>query len=395
MNKDPALSIGLIVKNEAKNIERCLSALSPILKKINSEIVIVDTGSTDNTVEIAKQFTEKIYHFQWDNDFSAARNYGLSKCNPKAQWFMYLDADEVLDENVDSITDFILDESNLKEYKSARLILKNYADLACQVYTESRNLRIVNMTIETNGQRPKFIGRVHEGFPLLEPCKQLSQIVHHYGYIAEEDKNGVNKIQEKHRRNMKVLKSLYESDKEDLRILAHIFYSCESNEKERYLTEWYEAAQKNVKDIYALPVYVPLIQTLNDGGCSNDALFYAEEYLNKYADENLTTLSVVALTVCALSSLNQYQLACDFYENYFELYNLFLEGRLSDSELNTCIVFFGTTETDYLGMKLLDITNLLKLNEESKANQRYKEIDSKKVPQMLLPLYLELGEKFK
>lgn len=57
------LSIGMIVKNEEKYLERCLTALKPTLENVDSELIIADTGSTDNTVEIAKRFTDKVYYF--------------------------------------------------------------------------------------------------------------------------------------------------------------------------------------------------------------------------------------------------------------------------------------------------------------------------------------------
>ncbi len=86
----PTLSLCMIVKNEEKHLARCLSSV----KDVADEIVIVDTGSTDKTIEIAESFSAKIFHFDWVNDFSAARNFALSKCT--GDWILYLDADEEL-----------------------------------------------------------------------------------------------------------------------------------------------------------------------------------------------------------------------------------------------------------------------------------------------------------
>ncbi len=87
------LTLSMIVKNEEQYLEGCLESV----KNIVDEIVIVDTGSTDNTLEIAKKYNSKIYHFDWVNDFSAARNFALSKST--GEWILYLDADERLSEN--------------------------------------------------------------------------------------------------------------------------------------------------------------------------------------------------------------------------------------------------------------------------------------------------------
>ncbi len=86
------ISVCMIVKNEEKNLAGCLDCL----KRIADEIVIVDTGSTDRTKEIAKQYTNKIYDFEWINDFSAARNFAFSKAT--MDYIYSADADERMDE---------------------------------------------------------------------------------------------------------------------------------------------------------------------------------------------------------------------------------------------------------------------------------------------------------
>ncbi len=82
------ISVCIITKNEEKNLDRCLSCI----KDYPFEIIVADTGSTDNTVEIAKKYTDKVYHFDWINDFSAARNFSISKATN--DWILVLDADE-------------------------------------------------------------------------------------------------------------------------------------------------------------------------------------------------------------------------------------------------------------------------------------------------------------
>nr|AIA88056.1 Glycos_transf_2 [uncultured Acetohalobium sp.] len=76
-------------------MERCLTAVRPILDEIPSELIIADTGSTDRTLEISKQFTDKVFHFEWCNDFSAARNAVLKRAQGK--WFLSLDGDEIFE----------------------------------------------------------------------------------------------------------------------------------------------------------------------------------------------------------------------------------------------------------------------------------------------------------
>lgn len=86
------ISLCMIVKNEEKTLARCLDSLSDLM----DEIIIVDTGSTDATKEIASKYTRLIYDYSWDNDFSAARNYSFSKAT--MEYIYAPDADEMLDE---------------------------------------------------------------------------------------------------------------------------------------------------------------------------------------------------------------------------------------------------------------------------------------------------------
>ena len=86
------VSLCMIVKNEEGVLARCLGSAAPAV----DEIVIVDTGSTDRTKEIARQFTNRIYDFAWVDDFSAARNFSFSKAT--MDYYFWLDADDVLEE---------------------------------------------------------------------------------------------------------------------------------------------------------------------------------------------------------------------------------------------------------------------------------------------------------
>lgn len=92
------LTACLIVKNEKDHIRDVLSSLVGV-----DEIVVVDTGSTDNTVELAMAFTDKVFtDYEWNDDFAEARNHALSKCT--GDWVLSIDGDEVLEEGgVDKI----------------------------------------------------------------------------------------------------------------------------------------------------------------------------------------------------------------------------------------------------------------------------------------------------
>lgn len=87
------ISVCIIAKNEENYIGECLRRLSPY----DWEIVVVDTGSTDRTVEIARTYTPNIYRFDWINDFSAAKNFSVSKASN--DYILSVDCDEYLENN--------------------------------------------------------------------------------------------------------------------------------------------------------------------------------------------------------------------------------------------------------------------------------------------------------
>lgn len=110
------LSICIITKNEQQNIARCLESLKPY----DVEIVVVDTGSTDNTKQIAARYTDKLYNFVWCDDFAAAKNFAVSKAtNP---YVLVLDSDEYIEE-----FDTLTLEQLLQEHpeKVGRIKLRN------------------------------------------------------------------------------------------------------------------------------------------------------------------------------------------------------------------------------------------------------------------------------
>lgn len=89
------ISVCIIAKNEEKHIKKCLAAIrSHTAESVNLEIIIVDTGSTDKTKEIATEYADKILDFEWINDFSVARNFSISQAS--YDHILILDCDEVI-----------------------------------------------------------------------------------------------------------------------------------------------------------------------------------------------------------------------------------------------------------------------------------------------------------
>lgn len=125
-------SLCMIVKNEEQVLKRCLDSIYDLV----DEIIIVDTGSTDSTKEIAKRYTDKIYDFEWINDFSAARNYAFSKCT--MDYIYVADADEYLDD--DNRFQFkVLKENIYPEIEIVQMMYKTIShDTVLNIYKEYR-----------------------------------------------------------------------------------------------------------------------------------------------------------------------------------------------------------------------------------------------------------------
>ncbi|MDU5110470.1 MAG: glycosyltransferase family 2 protein, partial [Clostridium sp.] len=172
------LSIGMMVKNEEKYLDKCLASLQPILENIESELIIVDTGSEDKTVEIANKYTDKVYFHKWNNNFSEMRNKVLEYCS--GEWFLCIDGDEVL-ENCNDIISFFKDGCYLK-FNAATIYGKNVVD----ENNLNRTSTVETLRLFKNETGFKYIGSVHNQPTWKEPVKKLNSLLLHYGYLATD-----------------------------------------------------------------------------------------------------------------------------------------------------------------------------------------------------------------
>lgn len=141
----------MIVKNESKFLARCLDCI----KQFSDEIVIIDTGSTDNTIEIASQYTNCIYSFDWIDDFAAARNYSFSKATKD---YIYIaDADEVID-----IT-------NIQKIQQLKQVLLPEIEIVEMYY--ANQLQFSTTYNYDKEYRPKLVKRLRS-FTWIEPIHE-------------------------------------------------------------------------------------------------------------------------------------------------------------------------------------------------------------------------------
>ncbi|MCL1986792.1 MAG: glycosyltransferase [Firmicutes bacterium] len=177
------LTIGMIMKNEERFLRDCLTAIKPILDNVDSELIIHDTGSTDNSIAIAKEFTNNVFEIEWRNDFAWARQQGFERA--KGEWFFKLDADEIF-EDVQDIVDFF-NSGEYKNYGTATVKRTEEPNIQ-NSQTIAKHLRIFKII-----ENMQWHNEIHEYLaPYTEPTKHLNVILLHYGnttnVVLEKDK---------------------------------------------------------------------------------------------------------------------------------------------------------------------------------------------------------------
>lgn len=186
------ISLCLIVKNEEKVLSRCLENAA----RFADEIIIVDTGSTDKTKEIAKRFTDKVFDFVWINDFSAARNFAFAKAEMDYQ--MWLDADDVIP------------EQSVNEINELKKTLDNDVEIVTMKYVlsfDQNNNPAFHSTRERLFKKSKnyqWIDPVHECIPLVGNIQYTDIEIWH-----QKEKTDILST-----RNIDIYKALEESGKE-------------------------------------------------------------------------------------------------------------------------------------------------------------------------------------
>lgn len=209
LSKEKLLTIGIVTKNQSEKLERCLKSLVPIREAIDCEIIVTDTGSTDNTLEIAGIYADKIIRFDWNNDFAAARNTGVEAA--KGLWFMWIDSDEWI-ENPEGIIDFFAN-GKYKKYASASINFRDYFDKERSIYRDNTLFRMTLLF-----SKCRFEGEIHETVPISKAIINLNSRICHDGYVFNNDEER----SAKYKRNIDALMNVYQKDKANLKTIYYL-----------------------------------------------------------------------------------------------------------------------------------------------------------------------------
>jgi len=230
------LSQCMIVKNEEKNIEKALSWA----KGIVFEQIVVDTGSTDRTVEIAKSMGAKVYHFKWIDDFSAARNYAIKQAT--GNWIVFLDADEFF-----PVTDARKLIASLKLIQSDPVARDKYHALGCKMINIDVNGKATNTynltRVFQNNRSIYYHGRIHEELSVgSENTIWDTDITFFHEGDPIERKDAGNS-----ERNIKMLRAELSLKPGDLNLKAYLANSLIASGDEKNLNEAEKLFSETIK----------------------------------------------------------------------------------------------------------------------------------------------------
>ena len=270
------ISLCLIVKNEEKDLARCINSL----KGCYDELIIADTGSTDKTVEIAKKLGARVEHFDWIDDFGAARNFSFSFAT--GDWIMWVDADDILQEG--QAEDFRRIVHSYDDNPNVTSINFQYIYSHESTGTgEIPNFKYHRCRVIKKGTA-KWVARIHE-YLAIDQSKSINdhEIVFHH--FRDEGKGTQNTA-----RNLRILQKVVDgaSVEEKPRYLFYYGKEC------MYNGLW-DDAMKAFKEYIPLSSWLPekhramyeLGVCYNNLGDEENAKRYAFEAINldkNYAD---------------------------------------------------------------------------------------------------------------
>jgi tetratricopeptide (TPR) repeat protein len=267
----PLLSAALIVRDEARFIGDCLSSIAGVV----DEIVVVDTGSSDETPEIARRFGSRVVNHPWREDFAEARNVSLElACG---DWILYIDADERLRDPDRSAVEALLRDADEVAF---RVLLRPMVNTTA--YREYRLWR--------NDPRIRFEGIIHERIvPAIHrvanedrrPIGDCDLLLEHAGYEGSQA--------HKHLRNLPLLRAELPHDPENLfkhHHLARVLQGLgQAEEAAAVLTGAAEVARRRPGDPLGALVFIDLVRACRDQG--EDITELLGEARGRYPDNKL------------------------------------------------------------------------------------------------------------
>lgn len=325
------LTISLLVSDRIETLGRCLHSIEPLLRELDSELILVFTGKDERVRKLAESYTPQVIPFTWCDDFAKARNVGIE--HAKGEWFLFLDDDEWFDDVTEILQFFKSGE--YRKYGSALYVTRNYTDWEGKGYIDFDVGRMCRLTPET-----KFIFPIHENLnPFPEPHKKLSCFVHHFGYVKNKKRG---EAKPKNSRNIPLLLKRLEEEPDSPPCLAQLAMEYDSvKEYEKaieYCRQGLEASERqNGKEIFGTEIWMqcnlPRMQKLN--GDARGAVKTAEDFLASPRTLELAHAYQCANLVALCFDLEEYQKGMKYVQE-FHRDLLFLRNHAEKAALQGC-----------------------------------------------------------
>ncbi|MCR4657049.1 MAG: glycosyltransferase [Lachnospiraceae bacterium] len=267
------VSLCMIVKDEEAVLKRCLDSLRDLM----DEIVIVDTGSSDRTKEIAREYTDLVFDFEWVNDFSKARNYAFSKAT--CDYIYSADADEVLD------------EENRKRFRILKNNLTPEIEIVQMYYcNQLENGSVYNFDREL---RAKLFKRVRT-FTWIEP---VHETIREKPLVFDSDIEIIHRPEGLHSgRDIGIFEGLVERG---------------------------ERLSERLAGMYARELFI---------AGSDEELYKAEKYFTEIAEADSTDASALKEAICVIV------LSCFRRGDYLKMYRYALKEAAMEPASEVCFI---------------------------------------------------------
>ncbi|MCF6149105.1 MAG: glycosyltransferase [Candidatus Kuenenia sp.] len=314
------ISACLIVKNEEKFLPNCLKSL----KTAVDEIVVVDTGSTDNTVNIAKEFGAKVHFYSWNNNYSDARNYAISHATK--DWILMIDADEELvQDDIPALRQSISNDG--------------YSGVIIAIYSKVKSgMHKFYYTRVFRRGKAHYEGIIHEQV-VIDGEKFPTEIrLYHYGYDLDE-----NTMRRKWQRTTQLLKKQIELNENDSFAWLNLIRNCCTQQLFREGIDVGKEALKRIAPEANLHHFIMILYEIADCylniGNTAEAKKICHSALSKLSETNLTpeNIDVVYTLACVYLKEGDCNKAIEYFKRFLTLRQWYLKN------INDCLM------TDTLG----------------------------------------------
>jgi glycosyltransferase involved in cell wall biosynthesis len=313
VTKGQTISLCMITRDEERFLEQCLSNINSLV----NEIIVVDTGSKDNTITIAQKYGARVFSFAWEEDFSRARNFSIQ--NAQSDWILVLDADEMISPRHYEALREVLKNGDCDGYS---FIIRNYTNtLTCNWrpgtsewgegegfsgFNESHQIRLFK-----NSNNIRFKGIINEVIGYVDKGalqnKETGLPIHHHRYIRDR---AAAKERQKQFVKMSLKKSAIEpEDVATYLRLGELYYECEMYDK---------AAKAFEKCLRNNPECEPALFSLAGAYSKAGKLIKSEATLNKLLSRN-PSANAYALLGTVYMDTGETQKALDLFKTALEL----------------------------------------------------------------------------